>query len=126
MPIVRDGEAANSRLASVPALVREMSVGERRPLIGTRAMRVILLRWPPGFRSVPHVHPTADEAFLVQEGQAIFRMGSDDEVLALPGALLFSPRGESHAIEVVGSEPLVLLSFVSPNEQEVDLPAAGV
>ncbi len=92
----------------------------REMLVGTDGLRVVLLRWPPGFATVPHVHPHAEEIFLVLEGRAVFAIGDAPELEAGPGTFLFAPRGVLHAIRVPAGDDLVLLASVAPNEDRPD------
>ena len=122
MPHVRAGDArdlafldlAEVAAAAGPAPWREM-------LVGTDGLRVVLLRWPPGFATVPHVHPHAEEIFLVLEGRAAFTIGDEPEREVGPGTFLFAPRGALHAIHVPeGGPDLTLLASVAPNEDRPD------
>ena len=93
----------------------------REMLVGTDGLRVVLLRWPPGFATVPHVHPHAEEIFLVLEGRAVFAIGDEPELAVGPGAFLFAPRGALHAIRVPeDGGDLTLLASVAPNEDRPD------
>ena len=89
-------------------------------LVGTPALRVLLLCWPGGFATVPHVHPAAEEIFLVIGGRALFTIGDEPEREVGPGAFMFARRGIRHAIRVPDGEPLLLLASVAPNEDRPD------
>lgn len=134
MPYVRDGEGYDRAVVDLEALVTEM--GEppwRACLVGTSALRVVLLHWLPGFATVPHVHPHAEETFEILSGRAIFSIGDGPDVEVGAGAFLLARRGEIHAIRVPDDgEPLLLLAAVAPNQDRPDetiepaqTPAAG-
>jgi quercetin dioxygenase-like cupin family protein len=48
------------------------------------------MAWEPGFRTVPHVHPRAEEVFHVLEGRAAFRIGSGEDRIVGPGTILLA------------------------------------
>jgi quercetin dioxygenase-like cupin family protein len=122
VPFVASHEAPPiSGAVDLPALIAHQGVPPwRLPLVGTDAIRVVLLGWEPGFETVPHLHPRAEEVFQVLAGCASFRMGDDAEVIAGPGSFLVAPHGTRHAIRVIGDQPLVLLAAVAPNEDVSD------
>lgn len=118
-------EALNRPATDLDAICREMGYPPwRKPLIGTRATRWVLLQWPPGYVSVPHYHPRAVEVFHVLRGHAVFRFsgegGEEKDWRVGPGALLLAPYGVQHAIAVPGPEPLLLLCSIAPNEEAPD------
>lgn len=93
----------------------------RAALVGTRGLRVLLLRWLPGFTTVPHHHPHAEEIFLVLQGRALFSISDEPERDVGPGQLMLAERGRWHTIRVpFDGEPLVLLAAVAPNEDAPD------
>jgi mannose-6-phosphate isomerase-like protein (cupin superfamily) len=118
VPFVSHTEALNQAFLDTEAIVR--ASGEppwRRCLVGTPGLRVVLLCWPPGFSSVLHVHPAAEEIFSIVAGRALFTIGDEPEREVGPGAFLLAGRGVSHLIRVPeGGEPLLLLAAVAPNE----------
>lgn len=118
MPFVPATEALNLAFMDLEGLSR--GSGEppwRRCLIGTPGLRVILLCWPPGFSSVRHVHPAAEEIFTIVSGRALFTIGDEPERKVGPGAFLFAERGVRHLIRVPDAgEPLLMLAAVAPNE----------
>lgn len=118
MPHVSPLEGLNEAFLDLDAL-RERSGAApwRAALVGTPGLRVVLLRWPAGFATVPHNHPGAEEIFLVIDGQARFTIGDRPERAVGPGELMLARRGERHAIRVPeGGPDLVLLAAVAPNE----------
>jgi quercetin dioxygenase-like cupin family protein len=88
--------------------------------VGTPGLRVVLLHWPVGFVTVPHVHPSAEEIFQVLRGRAVFTIGSAPDLEVGPGEFMFARRGVQHCIGVLGDAPLTLLAAVAPNEDRPD------
>ena len=121
MPFVPAGDGLDLPSVDLDALDARMGDPPwRSMLVGTGGLRVVLLRWPPGYRTVPHVHPGAEEIFLVLAGRAVFSIGDDRAIEAGPGSFLLAPRGVLHAIRVAGREDLRLLAAVAPNEDRID------
>lgn len=127
MPFVSEREALQQPFVSLTELAEaQTSLPARTCLVGTGGLRVILLRWPGGFRTVPHVHPHAEETFQVVRGRAWFTVGDAPEREVLPGDFVLAERGVPHAIRVPDDEELLLLATVAPNEdrpdEEIDVP----
>lgn len=61
----------------------------------------------------PHVHSREDETMVVLEGEVAVRIG-DREVLAQPGAVLFTPPGVVHAFATTSPEPARILLAWTP------------
>lgn len=121
MPYVAPSEAPNQRDVSLEQVRRDCGPPPwRKPLIATPALRVVLWAREPGFRTVPHVHPRAEEVFYVLEGRAGFTFGDEAERIVGPGALLLAPRTVWHTIRVVGDEPLIMMVVLGPNEDAHD------
>jgi quercetin dioxygenase-like cupin family protein len=122
MPYVSATEALNHPFLDLDDLRgRKGEPPWRAALVGTRGLRVVLLRWLPGFATVPHHHPHAEEIFLVLEGRALFSIGGEPELEVGPGKLMLAERGVRHAIRVpADGELLVLLAAVAPNEDVRD------
>ena len=121
MPYVRDGEALDQPFTTFAAIAETKSAGSWRiPLVGTEGLRVVLLQWPAGFATIPHLHPAAEEIFIVIRGQASFTIGDLPERDVGPGELVLARRGVRHAIRVSGGEPLLLCAAVAPNEDRPD------
>jgi mannose-6-phosphate isomerase-like protein (cupin superfamily) len=121
MPFVPGGQGLDLPSVDLDELAGRM--GEppwRAMLVGTGGLRVVLLRWPGGYGTVPHVHPGAEEIFLVLAGRAVFAIGDEPEIDAGPGTFLFAPRGVLHAIRVPVGGELTLLASVAPNEDRPD------
>jgi len=78
-------------------------------LVGTPALRVVLLHWPAGYSTVPHRHPVAEEIFQVVRGRAVFTIGDEPEREVGPGEFMLAKRGVRHVIRVAGDAPLQTL-----------------
>ena len=121
MPYVTDEEALNQPFLDVDALIGELGPPPTRTcLIGTPGLRVVLLHWPPGYATMPHLHPAAEEIFQVVRGRALFSIGDAPERDVGPGELVLARRGVWHAIRVAQGAPLVLLAAVGPNDDRPD------
>lgn len=129
MPYVSPADAPNAPRVDLAQVRAEMGPGPwRRPLVGTEHTRCALIAWPSGFRSVPHLHPHAAEAFLVLDGEAVFTFGAtardgqppESRHRAVPGTLLLAQPGTLHTIEVTGPGDFVFLASVSPNADQAD------
>jgi mannose-6-phosphate isomerase-like protein (cupin superfamily) len=129
MPYVAESEALNGPFLELDAIAGGLGAAPwRASLVGTPSMRVVLLHWPPGYATVPHHHPRAEEIFLVISGRACFTIGDRPEREVGPGELMLAKRGELHAIRVPDGAPLMLLAAVGPNEAgpgETIEPASG-
>ena len=121
MPFVPAGEGLDRSFVHLDDLAARMGdLPWRAMLVGTVGLRVVLLRWPPGYGTVPHVHPNAEETFLVLDGRAIFAIGDEPEREVGRGAFMLAPRGVLHAIRVPEGAPVTLLASVAPNEDRPD------
>ena len=117
MPHVAEVEAFNRPFLQLDAIARGLGVAPWRTcLVGTPAMRVVLLHWPAGYVTVPHYHPVAEEFFLVISGRACFKIGDEPEREVGSGELMLARRGELHTIRVPEGAPLMLLAAVGPND----------
>jgi mannose-6-phosphate isomerase-like protein (cupin superfamily) len=121
MPFVAQDEAFNRPVLDVEALADEQGPPPWRAcIVGTAALRVVLLHWPAGYQTIPHVHPAAEEVFRVVKGRAVFAIGEAPEREVGPGEFVLAKRGELHAIRVPDGGPLLLLAAVAPNEDRPD------
>ncbi|MEA2025265.1 MAG: cupin domain-containing protein [Chloroflexota bacterium] len=121
MPYVAETEALDHAFMDLERLADELDAPPSRLcLVGTSGLRVILLHWPPGFATVPHLHPGAEEIFRVIRGRAAFTIGDEPEREVGPGELVIARRGVRHAIRVPEGGSLVLLAAVAPNEDRPD------
>jgi quercetin dioxygenase-like cupin family protein len=71
-----------------------------------------------------HTHSREDELLYVVQGKLIARVG-DARVEVGPGAYAALPRGVPHAIEVVGDQATLLLSFVPGGLERLLVPRKG-
>lgn len=117
MPFVSPVEAFNRPFVDLEAVAREAGEAPwRLSLVGTPGLRVVLLHWPAGFSTIPHVHPAAEEIFKVVSGRALFTIGDEPEREVGPGELVLALRGVPHLIRAGSDGPLKLLAAVAPNE----------
>ncbi|HEX8940933.1 MAG TPA: cupin domain-containing protein [Candidatus Limnocylindrales bacterium] len=120
MPHVAPGEALDRAFVDLAGLADDLGPSPWRAcLVGTPGLRVVLLHWPGGHATVPHLHPGAEEIFQVLRGRARFTVG-DEERLVGPGELVLAPRGVRHVIRVPDDAPVLLLAAVAPNEDRPD------
>jgi quercetin dioxygenase-like cupin family protein len=122
MPYLPETDALNEPFLHLSSLAERM--GEppwRAGVIASPGLRAVVLSWLPGYATVPHVHPRAEEIFLVLEGRARFTIGDEPERTVGPGELVLAKRGQWHAIAVPDDVPgLVLFAAVAPNEDAPD------
>jgi quercetin dioxygenase-like cupin family protein len=122
VPYVSDIEAINLPMQDLDALARD--AGEmpwRVALVGTPGLRVTCHGWPPGFSTIPHRHPPAEECFTVMSGRALFTIGDQPEREVGPGGLVLALRGVRHQIRVADDAgPMIMLAAVAPNEDRDD------
>jgi quercetin dioxygenase-like cupin family protein len=71
---------------------------------------VMELLAPKGFASPLHIHRAEDEFFVVLAGEVRVRHG-EDVIEAVPGSLVYGPRGVPHAFHVDSTEARLLLFF---------------
>jgi quercetin dioxygenase-like cupin family protein len=122
MPYVPDVEAFNLPGLDLDALARDAgAMPWRMALVGTAGLRVTYHGFPPGFSTIPHRHPHAEEIFTVLRGTALFTIGDEPERAVGPGELVLALRGVRHRIRVAAdATPLLLLAAVAPNEDRPD------
>ena len=117
MPFVPEAEALN-----VPIAARE--AGEmpwRVALVGTSGLRLTYHGFPPGFSTIPHRHPHAEEFFKVLRGTALFTIGDEPEREVGQDGLVLALRGVRHRIRVAADAgPMIMLAAVAPNEDRPD------
>jgi quercetin dioxygenase-like cupin family protein len=122
MPFVSDAEALNLAAQDLEAIAR--GAGEmpwRVALIGTSGLRLTYHGFPPGFATVPHRHPHAEEFFTVLSGTALFTIGDGAEREVGPGELVLALRGVRHRIRVADDGgPVIMLACVAPNQDRSD------
>jgi quercetin dioxygenase-like cupin family protein len=122
MPFVSEAEALNLTGVDLETLARD--AGEmpwRVALVGTSGLRVTYHGFPPGFSTVPHRHPHAEEFFKVLSGLALFTIGDEPERAVGPDELVLALRGVRHRIRVADDAgPMIMLACVAPNEDRSD------
>lgn len=120
MPFVAGADALNARLFRVPLDALEARPGVYRvPLFGSPSMRLVLLEFPEGYRTIPHRHPGAVEWFYVVGGSGVFTIEDSGPIQVAPGDLLLAQVDEVHTIEA-GDGGLRFLAGVGPNEDRPD------
>jgi quercetin dioxygenase-like cupin family protein len=122
MPYASPEEAFNLSHLELDALARD--AGEmpwRYALVGTSGLRVTYHGFPPGFSTIPHRHPHAEEFFTVLRGTALFTIGDEPERAVGPGELILALRGVRHVIRVAeDGAAVIMLAGVAPNEDRGD------
>jgi quercetin dioxygenase-like cupin family protein len=86
----------------------------RVPVAASPRSRVLLYQWSPGTASEAHIHPDADELFVIHEGQATFQLGRGG-VDGAAGSIIYVPAGERHSLQATGDRRLLMMIVVSPN-----------
>lgn len=61
-----------------------------------------------------HIHGEQDKVYLVLEGQGMFQVGSEKQILG-PGQGTMAPAGEEHGVKNHTDQRLKVLVFVAPN-----------
>ena len=67
----------------------------------------------PGQEQKPHLHEASDKIYIVLEGRAWFRIGSEEREIGRDRGVL-APAGIEHGVRNGSSERLVLLVFMAP------------
>ena len=68
----------------------------------------------PGQEQKGQSHGEQDKVYLVLEGQGMFQVGSEKQVLG-PGQGTVAPAGEEHGVKNHTDQRLKVLVFVAPN-----------
>jgi len=68
----------------------------------------------PGQEQKGHIHGEQDKVYLVLEGQGMFQVGSEKQVLG-PGQGTMAPAGEAHGVKNHTDQRLKVLVYVAPN-----------
>jgi quercetin dioxygenase-like cupin family protein len=68
----------------------------------------------PGQEQKGHIHGDQDKTYFVLEGQGMFQVGSEKQVLG-PGQGTLAPAGEEHGVKNHTDQRLKVLVFVAPN-----------
>ena len=76
----------------------------------TELLTVIMKVYAEGGENAMHNHPHEDHAFIVLEGEASFRVGSDEDVRVLgPNEGIMLPRGTNYWFASSGERNLVMI-----------------
>jgi len=119
MPYLPPREANNKLLDTVQEIKkRNGSPPWRERVLATERFRMLVHCWAPRFGHPKHYHPRADEVWYICEGQLEVTFNDDVTLVAGPGSVLFAKKETAHDMLSVGSEPLVMLVFVAPNERD--------
>jgi quercetin dioxygenase-like cupin family protein len=127
VPYVAPHEVLDAWSASIDTVVEVHGEAPwRQPLLANDDVRVALICWPPGFRTIPHQHPHATETFQVVSGHLGFRLDDRPELALGAGDIAIAHRGQVHGLWVSGDSPLVFIASVSPNQdrpdEQIDVP----
>jgi quercetin dioxygenase-like cupin family protein len=68
----------------------------------------------PGQEQQGHVHGHQDKVYIVLEGQGMFQVGAEQQVLGV-GQGTLAPAGEEHGVKNHTNNRLKVLVFVAPN-----------
>lgn len=68
----------------------------------------------PGQAQKGHVHGHQDKVYIVLEGQGMFQVGAEQQVLGV-GQGTLAPAGEEHGVKNHTGGRLSVLVFVAPN-----------
>ena len=68
----------------------------------------------PGQEQQGHVHGHQDKVYIVLEGQGMFQVGAERQVLGV-GQGTLAPAGEEHGVKNHTHHRLKVLVFVAPN-----------
>jgi len=128
MPYVDPREALNALSVELDVeIARRGDAPWRVELVADPVVRMVLLGFPPGFATVPHLHPHAVELFQVLSGRLGFRLDGEPEQVVGAGTLLLARVGQTHGLRVIGDQPLVFAATVAPNQdvqdEAIDQPA---
>lgn len=81
----------------------------------TEQAAVVAWTVKPGQRISAHVHPSGQDTWTVLEGQGDYQIDSAGRTLPIQaGDVVVAPNGAVHGVLNTGSQPLVILSVVSP------------
>jgi mannose-6-phosphate isomerase-like protein (cupin superfamily) len=72
----------------------------------------------PGQAQKGHVHGEQDKVYIVLDGQGMFTIGEEEEVLGA-GQGVLAPAGEEHGVRNHTAHKLTVLVFVAPNPSHV-------
>lgn len=97
-------------------LAQRRAFGDRLqkvPLFDSQRMLFDLYCLRPGQSQQPHDHADADKVYVVLEGEALFEVGDEQELLP-EGTALLARAGERHGVRNDSTSNVVLLVTMSP------------
>lgn len=103
------------RMESV-TLAKKRTFGEalkKVPLFQSDRMLFDLYCLQPGQSQVVHRHEEADKVYVVLEGEALFQVGDDHELLP-EGSAVIARAGEAHGVRNESTSNVVLLVAMAP------------
>ena len=107
--------AGEPRIVAIPDFVNKQLITNKEttkenPIgcSGATSAKVIQLRAP----LAAHTHDDADEVLYVVAGDAMLKLGTDEQRIQ-SGAFVLVPRGTEHTITPRGRNPVILTSTVS-------------
>ncbi len=84
-----------------------------------------IVRIEAGQQNTMHLHPNCEELFYVLSGSGE-SVVADQKVVLHPGYLIRIPAHTFHQATATGKEPLIaVVSYNSPDKQNINFPAAG-
>ena len=105
--------------------------GEPIRSVITLSAEAAVIAWhvKPGQRIAPHIHPQGQDTWTVLSGCGEYQLEPTGESLIISqGDIVVAHVGQIHGVHNTGTEPLVLISIVSPSEagfQPLDFKSAG-
>jgi len=87
-----------------------------RNVLVTPQIRSRFLQMEPGQTAQLHSHDLGHEVFLVLAGRAVFEIDGETQELG-PGQMCIALADQTHAIRVVGDEPMTMYLSVTPHIQ---------
>jgi quercetin dioxygenase-like cupin family protein len=102
---------------------------DREPLrsVITETPEAVVVAWylKPGQEILPHIHPQGQDTWTILSGQGdyvIDQAGTRQPIVA--GDVVVAPIGTLHGVRNSGTEPLTLISVVTPSEAGYQLMTA--
>lgn len=105
---VEPGEGRTVQMPGKELVTRKVAAGQTGGAYSLFEVTV-----PPDAGSQPHIQHHEDECFYVLEGNFEF-LHEDDEIEAVPGSLIYIPKGNLHAFKNSGTTTGRLLVLQTP------------
>lgn len=81
----------------------------------TEEAAVVAWTVKPGQRISPHTHPSGQDTWTVLAGEGEYQVDSAGRTQWVQaGDVVVAPKGAVHGVRNTGSQPLIILSVVSP------------